>query len=89
MLILPTLLSKALKLFRLSNPPLLEWLSSPLIYRESGPLASLLRDAAPVSTSPIRTWHHYRSLMEKSRARYWDKKPSVISISSNQIGSAA
>ena len=70
-------LRKALKLFRLSNPPLLEWLSSPLIYRESGPLASLLRDAAPVSTSPIRTWHHYRSLMEKSRARYWNKKPSI------------
>lgn len=70
-------LRKALKLFRLSNPPLLEWLSSPLIYKESGPLASLLRTAALVSTSPIRTWHHYRSLMEKSRARYWDKKPSI------------
>lgn len=70
-------LRKALKLFRLSNPPLLEWLSSPLVYKESGPLASLLRIAAPVCTSPIRTWHHYRSLMEKSRARYWDKKPSV------------
>lgn len=70
-------LRKALKLFRLSNPPLLEWLSSPLVYKESGPLASLLRSAAPVSTSPIRTWHHYRSLMEKSRARYWDRKPSI------------
>lgn len=70
-------LRKALKLFRLSNPPLLEWLSSPLVYKESGPLASLLRTAASVSTSPIRAWHHYRSLMEKSRARYWDKKPSI------------
>jgi predicted nucleotidyltransferase len=70
-------LRKALKLFRLSNPPLLEWLSSPLVYRETGPLASLLRDAAPSCTSPIRTWHHYRSLMEKSRARYWEKKASI------------
>ena len=70
-------LRKALKLFRVSNPPLLEWLSSPLVYRESGPLAALLRDAAPGCLSPIRAWHHYRSLMEKSRARYWDRKPTV------------
>lgn len=70
-------LRKALKLFRLSNPTLLEWLSSPLVYRETGPLASLLRNAAPSCTSPIRTWHHYRSLMEKSRARYWEKKASI------------
>lgn len=70
-------LRKALKLFRLSNPPLLEWLSSPLVYREAGPLASFLRNAAPSCTSPIRTWHHYRSLMEKSRARYWEKKASI------------
>jgi predicted nucleotidyltransferase len=70
-------LRKALKLFRLSNPPLLEWLSSPLVYREAGPLASLLRDAAPSCTSPVRTWHHYRSLMEKSRTRYWEKKSSI------------
>jgi predicted nucleotidyltransferase len=70
-------LRKALKLFRLSNPPLLEWLSSPLVYREAGPLAALLRDAAPSCTSPIRTWHHYRSLMERSRARYWEKKASI------------
>ena len=70
-------LRKALKLFRLSNPPLLEWLSSPLVYREAGPLAALLRNAAPFCTSPIRTWHHYRNLMEKSRARYWEKTPSI------------
>jgi predicted nucleotidyltransferase len=70
-------LRKTLKLFRLSNPPLLEWLSSPLIYRECGTLASLLRAAAPGSISPIRSWHHYRSLMEKSSTRYWEKKPSI------------
>ena len=70
-------LRKALKLFRLSNPPLLEWLSSPLIYREHGPLAAQLRTMALPCTSPIRTWHHYRSLMEKSRSRYWEKKPSI------------
>jgi len=70
-------LRKALKLFRLSNPPLLEWLSSPLVYQETGLLAARLRALAPSATSPVRMWHHYRSLMEKSRARYWDKKPSI------------
>lgn len=70
-------LRKALKLFRLSNPPLLEWLSSPIIYRERGSLAVRLREAARSCMSPIRIWHHYRSLMEKSRARYWERKPTI------------
>ena len=70
-------LRKALKLFRLSNPPLLEWLSSPLVYRESGPMAALLREAALTGASPIRIWHHYRNLVERSRASYQGKKPSI------------
>jgi len=70
-------LRKTLKLFRLSNPPLLEWLSSPLVYHEAGLLAARLRMLAPSATSPIRMWHHYRSLMKKSQARYWDKQPSI------------
>lgn len=70
-------LRKALKLYRISNVPLLEWLSSPLVYRERGPLAPLLRAAAPSCTSPLRAWHHYRSLMEKSSARYWEKQPTI------------
>lgn len=70
-------LRKALKLFRQSNPPLLEWLSSPLVYRECGMLALRLRAAAMTSASPIRTWHHYRSLMEKSRARYKTTRPTL------------
>ncbi|MCL2457405.1 MAG: nucleotidyltransferase domain-containing protein [Desulfobulbus sp.] len=70
-------LRKALKLFRQSNPPLLEWLSSPVVYREAGPLASLLRNTASSCVSPARTWHHHRSMMKKCRARYWDKEPSI------------
>lgn len=70
-------LRKALKLFRQSNPPLLEWLSSPIVYHEEGPAASLLRNAAPVCVSPLRIWHHYRSIMEKSLVRYHHKKSSI------------
>jgi predicted nucleotidyltransferase len=70
-------LRKALKLFRLSNPSLLEWLSSPLVYREAGPLASLLRNAAASSLSPGRAWQQYRGLLRKNRARYGEKNPSL------------
>ena len=70
-------LRKALKLFRQSNPPLFEWLSSPLVYKESGTLAQTLRNLAPVVISPLRAWHHYTSLMSKSRARYWEKHSSI------------
>jgi predicted nucleotidyltransferase len=35
---------KALKLFVKSNPPLLEWLNSPVVYLEHGTLASSLRE---------------------------------------------
>lgn len=37
-------LRKALKLFRKSNPPLLEWLGSPIVYWEDGMLAARLRE---------------------------------------------
>ncbi len=70
-------LRKAIKLFQQANPPLLEWLSSPIVYGESGPLASLLRKASHDSISPLRAWHHYRSLMEKIRSRLWEKKPTI------------
>src|ERR1700678_3652779 len=35
-------INKTLTLFRRSNPPLLEWLQSPIIYRERGEFASRL-----------------------------------------------
>jgi len=52
-------LRKALKLLRKSNPPLLEWLSSPIIYKESGETAVQLREAVAEFYSPISAFHHY------------------------------
>jgi len=52
-------LRKALKLLRKSNPPLLEWLSSPIIYKETGNVAQQLREAAAEFYSPISAFHHY------------------------------
>ena len=50
---------KALKLLRKSNPPLLEWLSSPIIYKETGETAEMLRNAVAEFYSPISAFHHY------------------------------
>lgn len=52
-------LPKALRLFRKSNPPLLEWLGSPLVYREAGPTAARLRDLAARNFAPRACIHHY------------------------------
>src|SRR5947208_3039805 len=44
-------ITKALNLFRSSNPPLLEWLNSSIIYRETGELAGSLRNLARTHSS--------------------------------------
>ncbi len=45
-------LRKALRLFRKSNPPLLEWLQSPTVYKETGSAAEALRSLSPLAFSP-------------------------------------
>lgn len=52
-------LRKALKLFLKSNPPLLEWLQSPIVYRDQGGLAEQLRDLLPTFYSPVACRYHY------------------------------
>ncbi len=43
---------KALRLYRKSNPPLLEWLQSPITYREQSSAAHKMRDLLPSFYSP-------------------------------------
>lgn len=52
-------LRKTLKLFRKSNPPLLEWLDSPIVYHEYSSLAAKLRKLAAQCYSPIACQYHY------------------------------
>ncbi len=63
-------LRKALRLYRKSNPPLLEWLGSPLVYREAGPLAAQLRALLPRYTSPRACFHHYLHMAEGNFRSY-------------------
>lgn len=63
-------LPKALRLFRKSNPSLLEWLQSPIIYREAGPLAARLRTMLESSFSPRACMYHYLSMAENNFDKY-------------------
>jgi uncharacterized protein len=55
-------LRKALGLFRKSNPPMLEWLQSPIVYREQFSTAGRLRDLARDAFNPRSCMYHYLSM---------------------------
>lgn len=55
-------LRKALKLFRKSNPPLLEWLQSPIQYDEQYNVAQHIRALSPLTFSPKSCMYHYLNM---------------------------
>ncbi len=71
---------KALGLFLKSNPPLLEWLQCPLVYRERADVARRLRDLLPVYYSPKASFFHYLHMARGNLREYlrgdlvWRKK---------------
>jgi uncharacterized protein len=66
-------LKKALKLFHKSNPPLLEWLNSPLVYMEQGATATRLRELMSSYFNPISCLHHYLHMAEGNYRDYLQK----------------
>jgi predicted nucleotidyltransferase len=71
---------KALKLFHKSNPPLLEWLQSPMIYMERFSFAAKIRALLPSYYSPRNSFHHYFHMARGNIREYlrgeivWRKK---------------
>ena len=57
-------LSKALRLLRKSNPPLLEWLQSPIIYKEEPQATSALKSLLPTYFSKRNCFYHYLHMAE-------------------------
>lgn len=55
---------KALQLLAKSNPPLLEWLHSPIRYLEWGTVVGSMREMTPDLYSPRSSIHHYLHLGE-------------------------
>ncbi|HVZ39060.1 MAG TPA: nucleotidyltransferase domain-containing protein [Candidatus Kapabacteria bacterium] len=67
-------LPKALRLLRKSNPPLLEWLCSPIVYRAHAPLVERLRAMVPVYYSPRACAYHYLHMAEGNSRAYLQGK---------------
>ena len=63
-------LRKALRLFRKSNPPMLEWLGSPIVYRERTTAAASLRRIAARSFSPRACAFHYLHMARGNYREY-------------------
>ncbi|MEQ1822407.1 MAG: nucleotidyltransferase domain-containing protein [Fimbriimonadaceae bacterium] len=63
-------LKKALKLLQKSNPPLLEWLYSPIIYQENGEFMVKLRNIASTGYSAKHCAHHYLSMAQSNFRTY-------------------
>lgn len=59
-------LRKTLQLLRESNPTLLEWLRSPIVYQQEAPWTERLRQLAEDGFSPVRGYHHYVSMAKKN-----------------------
>jgi uncharacterized protein len=73
-------LRKALQLFRKSNPPLLEWLGSPIVYQEKYTIAAQMRELAKEYYSPAACIYHYLHMARGNAREYlqgervWTKK---------------
>ena len=61
---------KALRLFRKSNPPLLEWLQCPIVYRERSSFAHRLREILPSFYSPKASFFHYMHMARGNVREY-------------------
>lgn len=59
-------LRKVMQLMYKSNPPLLEWLSSPIIYKENENFIRDLREIAEKYFNPVSVIYHYINLARKS-----------------------
>ncbi len=69
---------KACALLRKSNPPLLEWLGSPIIYRERGPFAGSCRAIAGRHFSMRACCEHYLSMAMSHWRDHISERPIVI-----------
>lgn len=63
-------LPKALRLLCRSNPPLLEWLGSPIVYHEIADITRRIRALTEIYYSPRACAHHYLHMAEGNSRSY-------------------
>lgn len=66
-------LTKALKLLRKSNPPLMEWFLSPIVYREEKGFSADFRRLMKSYFSPIGCMYHYLRMAQNNHKAYLNK----------------
>jgi len=64
----------ALELLRKSNPPLLEWLQSPIVYLQRSSFVERLRDLMDAYYSPISCMYHYLHMAQGNFRKYLKEK---------------
>ncbi len=67
-------LRKALLLFKKSNPPLLEWLRSPMVYTETLSTAGQLRQLATDYFNPKSCLYHYFNMARRNYEAYFKEE---------------
>ncbi|GCF07718.1 hypothetical protein KDI_12820 [Dictyobacter arantiisoli] len=68
---------KVLRLLRNSNPPLLEWLFSPIVYLENSRYIEELRTLARRSYSSVALFYHYSRMAYRSYHQYIEGKSTA------------
>ncbi|WP_353853848.1 nucleotidyltransferase domain-containing protein [Bacillus sp. Bos-x628] len=63
-------LRKALRLFNKSNPSIMEWLSSNMIYAEAFSLAKQLRELKDRAFSQVALMYHYLNMAKRNESQY-------------------
>jgi predicted nucleotidyltransferase len=63
-------LRKALQLLRKSNPPLLEWLQSPIVYRQRAGVVDRIRSLMPQYYQPAACHYHYLHMAQGNYRDY-------------------
>ncbi|QII47560.1 nucleotidyltransferase domain-containing protein [Bacillus paralicheniformis] len=71
-------LTKALRLFRKSNPPLLEWLSSGTVYYEAYSLTENMRQLKSRAFSPVSCMYHYLNMASGNFRDYLQREEVKI-----------
>ncbi len=71
-------LRKALLLFRKSNPPLLEWLRSPIVYKQSFSTADQLRIVGKFYFNPKSCLYHYLHMARGNYEAYF--KENIVRL---------
>lgn len=61
---------KALRLFRKSNPSLMEWLQSPIVYLEDKSLMEEWRNLSPIWFNPKNEMYHYLNMANNTYRKY-------------------